>query len=69
MRTSAQMVSEEGAPRKGRRGSRNLNPDEKVNWKSIAICLFAGFGGVLFGYDTGYINGVMAMPYFVNLYL
>ncbi|KAK3323104.1 hexose transporter-like GCR1 [Cercophora scortea] len=41
----------------------------KATWKSLAICAFAGFGGILFGYDTGYINGVMAMPYFENMYL
>lgn len=38
-------------------------------WKALAIGAFAGFGGILFGYDTGYINGVMAMGYFENMYL
>ncbi|KAK3380723.1 putative transporter protein [Lasiosphaeria ovina] len=36
-------------------------------WKALAIGAFAGFGGILFGYDTGYINGVMAMGYFENI--
>lgn len=30
---------------------------------SILVGVFAAFGGVLYGYDTGTISGVMAMPY------
>ncbi|CAH2354207.1 galactose transporter [[Candida] railenensis] len=29
----------------------------------IFVGLFAAFGGVLYGYDTGTISGIMAMPY------
>ncbi|CAH2354206.1 low-affinity glucose transporter Hxt3p [[Candida] railenensis] len=29
----------------------------------IFVGLFAAFGGILFGYDTGTISGIMAMPY------
>lgn len=32
------------------------------------MCAFASFGGIFFGYDSGYISGVMGMPYFINLY-
>ncbi|KAH8586394.1 high-affinity glucose transporter [Bisporella sp. PMI_857] len=33
------------------------------SWPSIIIGLFVAFGGVLFGYDTGTIGGILAMPY------
>jgi sugar porter (SP) family MFS transporter len=39
-----------------------------VTLKAYLICTFAAFGGIFFGYDTGWISGVMAMPYFINLY-
>ncbi len=29
--------------------------------RSYLICAFACFGGILFGYDSGYINGVLGM--------
>ncbi|KAH6712694.1 high-affinity glucose transporter [Leptodontidium sp. 2 PMI_412] len=33
------------------------------SWPAIMIGLFVAFGGVLFGYDTGTIGGILAMPY------
>ena len=39
-----------------------------VTWKSYAMCAFAAFGGVFFGYDSGYISGVLAMNYFIHLF-
>ncbi|KAF2766787.1 high affinity glucose transporter RGT2 [Teratosphaeria nubilosa] len=35
-------------------------------WPAIVIGLFVAFGGVLFGYDTGTISGILAMPYWVR---
>lgn len=29
-----------------------------VTWKAYLLCAFAAFGGIFFGYDSGYINGV-----------
>ena len=37
-----------------------------VTWKTYLMCAFASFGGIFFGYDSGYISGVQAMPYFVS---
>ncbi|KAH7370935.1 general substrate transporter [Rhexocercosporidium sp. MPI-PUGE-AT-0058] len=38
-----------------------------VTWKSYLMCVFAAFGGVFFGYDSGYISGVLAMNFFINM--
>lgn len=38
------------------------------SWPAIVIGLFVAFGGVLFGYDTGTISGILAMPYWMNLF-
>lgn len=38
-----------------------------VTWKAYLICAFASFGGIFFGYDSGYINGVTASPVFIAL--
>lgn len=35
-----------------------------VTFKAYMMCAFAAFGGIFFGYDSGYINGVMGMPFF-----
>ena len=34
-------------------------------WPAIVVGLFVAFGGVLFGYDTGTISGILAMPYWL----
>jgi len=36
------------------------------SWPAIVIGMFVAFGGVLFGYDTGTISGIIAMPYWQN---
>ena len=35
-----------------------------VTWKAYLICAFASFGGIFFGYDSGYINGVLGLAEF-----
>jgi sugar porter (SP) family MFS transporter len=35
-------------------------------WPAILVGLFVAFGGVLFGYDTGTISGILAMPYWLK---
>lgn len=37
-------------------------------WPAIAMGFFVAFGGVLFGYDTGTISGILAMGYWQNLF-
>nr|OQO18252.1 hypothetical protein B0A51_12583 [Rachicladosporium sp. CCFEE 5018] len=37
-------------------------------WPAICIGLFVAFGGVLFGYDTGTIGGILAMPYWISTF-
>ncbi|KAJ6263067.1 hypothetical protein Dda_1626 [Drechslerella dactyloides] len=35
-----------------------------VTVRAYLLCAFAAFGGILFGYDSGYISGVLGMAYF-----
>jgi len=35
-----------------------------VTVRGYLLCVFAAFGGILFGYDSGYINGVLGMNFF-----
>ncbi|KAL0937153.1 MFS monosaccharide transporter [Colletotrichum truncatum] len=37
-----------------------------VTWKAYAFCAFASFGGIFFGYDSGYINGVLGAKAFIE---
>jgi sugar porter (SP) family MFS transporter len=37
-----------------------------VTLKAYLLCAFASFGGIFFGFDSGYISGVMGMPYFIH---
>lgn len=40
------------------------NARAPITWKVICLCAYASFGGILFGYDSGYINGVLGMKQF-----
>ncbi|KAL2126087.1 hypothetical protein VTI74DRAFT_1723 [Chaetomium olivicolor] len=51
--------------------SLSLSKPENVagkTWPAIAVGMFVAFGGVLFGYDTGTISGILAMPYWQRLF-
>lgn len=37
---------------------------EKINWFTVAVCIVASSGALLFGLDVGITGGVVAMPSF-----
>ncbi|KZZ95467.1 monosaccharide transporter [Moelleriella libera RCEF 2490] len=37
-----------------------------ITWKAYLLCAFASFGGIFFGYDSGYINGVLGSKIFID---
>ncbi|KAI1438758.1 general substrate transporter [Xylaria sp. CBS 124048] len=37
-----------------------------VTAKAYLMCVFSAFGGIFFGYDSGYINGVIGMAAFIK---
>ena len=39
-----------------------------VTVKAYLMCAFAAFGGIFFGYDTGWMGGVLGMKYFIRQY-
>ncbi|CAE6498094.1 unnamed protein product [Rhizoctonia solani] len=39
-------------------------PKEVYNWKPYVLALIAAWGGVLFGYDSAFIGGTLALPSF-----
>ncbi|KAF8549113.1 MFS transporter [Imleria badia] len=46
----------------------NLNYIEApVTIRAYLLCAFAAFGGIFFGYDSGYINGVTGSKVFIEL--
>ncbi|KAH8902351.1 major facilitator superfamily transporter monosaccharide [Coniochaeta sp. PMI_546] len=49
---------------------KKIKPEEEAGaaWPAICIGAFVAFGGVLFGYDTGTISGILAMDYWMNLF-
>lgn len=60
-------------PRQSRSGSVELQTttdvtriEAPVTWKAYMICAFASFGGIFFGYDSGYINGVLGSAIFIR---
>jgi hypothetical protein len=52
------------APSSAARGDALGRVEAPVTLRGYLLCVFAAFGGILFGYDSGYINGVLAMNYF-----
>lgn len=49
-------------------GATNVDRVEApVTVRAYLMCAFAAFGGIFFGYDSGYISGVMGMEYFIHL--
>jgi hypothetical protein len=38
-----------------------------VTWQAYLICAFASFGGIFFGYDSGYINGTTGSKLFIHI--
>jgi len=43
-----------------------LEAEAPVTLKARLLCAFAAFAGILFGYDSGYINGVIATSYWLD---
>jgi MFS family permease len=39
-----------------------------VTTKAYLMCVFAAFGGFFFGYDSGYIGGVLGIKYFIHTF-
>ncbi|KAL3428057.1 hypothetical protein PVAG01_01566 [Phlyctema vagabunda] len=39
-----------------------------VTVKAYLMCAFAAFGGIFFGYDTGWMGGILGMKYFIHQY-
>ncbi len=36
-----------------------------VTWKAYLVCAFATFGGIFYGFASGYINGVSGLNLFI----
>jgi len=50
-------------------GTSDVNRVEApVTVRAYLIVAFAAFGGIFFGYDTGWMGGVLGMDYFINQY-
>lgn len=50
-------------------GTTDINRIEApVTFRAYLIVAFAAFGGIFFGYDTGWMGGVLGMDYFINQY-
>jgi len=50
-------------------GTSDVNRIEApVTVKAYLMCAFAAFGGIFFGYDSGYISGVLSMDYVIHTY-
>ncbi|KAF1917558.1 general substrate transporter [Ampelomyces quisqualis] len=66
MSTTHDTVDEAAHP-KGIQATTDVNMTEcPVTWKAYLLCAFASFGGIFFGYDSGYVNGVLNSPLFIE---
>ena len=45
-----------------------LRVEAPVTIRTYLMCAFAAFGGIFFGYDSGYISGVLSMDYFIETF-
>ena len=45
-----------------------LRVEAPVTFRAYLLCAFAAFGGIFFGYDSGYISGVLGMEKFIRQY-
>jgi sugar porter (SP) family MFS transporter len=52
------------APSASRRDDAVGGYEAPVTALAYFLCVFSAFGGILFGYDSGYISGVLAMNFF-----
>src|SRR4051812_3944255 len=48
----------------GQRSEGVARVEAPITARAYLLCAFAAFGGILFGYDSGYIGGVIGMKYF-----
>jgi hypothetical protein len=69
----ADATKEETSRVEAPRGSVVLQTTDDVNrieapvtLKAYLICAFASFGGIFFGYDSGYVNGVLGNSIFIE---
>ncbi|GMM27838.1 hypothetical protein DAMA08_005540 [Martiniozyma asiatica (nom. inval.)] len=58
--------SPEGSAEKIGNEEISTREEAPLTWKTWMICGFASFGGIFFGYDSGYISGVMGMNFFIH---
>lgn len=52
------------APSASSRGGALARVEAPITLRGYLMCVFAAFGGILFGYDSGYISGVLGMNFF-----
>lgn len=51
-----------------RNDAMRADPDDIYGWRVFALVFASCFGGMLFGWDTGAIGGVLAMPAFQDAF-
>jgi hypothetical protein len=68
MATTDEKRSSTDLPEHGIKGTADLERIEApVTIKAYLLCAFASFGGIFFGYDSGYINGVTGSKVFIEI--